>query len=70
MYAVRRQSLKTEAWTVTLGRAEPYGFGTKPLAVLRVLTSQRYFLGALTVCYGFVTGWFAGWMAKRRQASR
>jgi len=37
------------------------------LAVLRVFTSQHYFMGAVTVCYGFVIGWFAGWMAKRRQ---
>jgi hypothetical protein len=39
------------------------------LAVLRAFTSQHYFMGAVTVCYGFVIGWFAGWMAKRRQAS-
>src|SRR5215471_9959218 len=38
------------------------------LAVLRAFTSQHYFMGAVTVCYGFVIGWFAGWMAKRRQA--
>jgi len=24
----------------------------------------------LAVCYGFVIGWFAGWLAKRGQASR
>jgi hypothetical protein len=39
------------------------------LAVLRALTSHHYFMGAVTVCYGFVIGWFAGWMAKRGQAS-
>ena len=39
------------------------------LAVLRAFTSEHYFMGAVTVCYGFVIGWFAGWMAKRRQAS-
>jgi uncharacterized membrane protein len=38
------------------------------LVVLRAFTSQHYFMGAVTVCYGFVIGWFAGWMAKRRQA--
>jgi hypothetical protein len=30
------------------------------LAVLRAFTSQHYFIGAVTVCYGFVIGWFAG----------
>jgi len=39
------------------------------LAVLRAFTSRHYFLAAVTVCYGFVIGWFAGWMAKRRQTS-
>ena len=39
------------------------------LAVLRTFTSQHYFMGAVTVCYGFVIGWFVGWMAKRRQTS-
>ena len=37
------------------------------LTFLRALTSQHYFTGALTV---FVIGWFAGWLAKRRQVSR
>jgi hypothetical protein len=37
------------------------------LAALRVFTSRHYFLGAMTVCYGFVIGWFAGWLARRRQ---
>jgi hypothetical protein len=37
------------------------------LAVLRVFTSHHYFMGAVTVCYGFVIGWFAGWMGKQRQ---
>jgi hypothetical protein len=37
------------------------------LAVLRVATSHHYFMGAVTVCYGFVIGWFAGWMGKQRQ---
>jgi hypothetical protein len=37
------------------------------LAVLWVFTSHHYFMGAVTVCYGFVTGWFAGWMGKQRQ---
>jgi hypothetical protein len=40
------------------------------LAVLRAFTSQHYFMGAVTVCYGFVIGWFAGWLASRRQANR
>ena len=40
------------------------------LAVLRAFTSAHYFMGAVTVCYGFVIGWFAGWLAKRRQVSR
>jgi hypothetical protein len=39
------------------------------LAVLWALTSHRYFIGVATVCYGFVIGWFAGWLAKRRQMS-
>jgi hypothetical protein len=39
------------------------------LAVLWALTSHHYFIGAVTVCYGFVIGWFAGWLAKRRQMS-
>jgi|NGEPerStandDraft_6_1074524.scaffolds.fasta_scaffold17286_1 ABC-type xylose transport system permease subunit len=39
------------------------------LAALRIFTPQHYFMGAVTVCYGFVIGWFAGWLAKRRQAS-
>jgi len=39
------------------------------LAVLRAFTSQHYFMGTVTVCYGFVIGWFAGWMAKQRQTS-
>jgi hypothetical protein len=39
------------------------------LAILRVAASEHYFVGAATVCYGFVIGWFAGWLAKRRQAS-
>ena len=38
------------------------------LAVLQAFTSQHYFMAVVTVCYGFVIGWFAGWMAKRRQA--
>ena len=37
------------------------------LGPLRAFTSQHYFMGAVTVCYGFVIGWFAGWLAKRRQ---
>jgi len=37
------------------------------LAVLWVFTSHHYFIGAATVCYGFVIGWFAGWLGKRRQ---
>jgi len=40
------------------------------LAVLWAFTLQHYFMGAVTVCYGLVIGWFAGWMAKRRQANR
>ena len=32
------------------------------------LWGQTALMGAVTVCYGFVIGWFAGWMAKRRQA--
>jgi hypothetical protein len=39
------------------------------LAALWAFTSHRYFMGAVTVCYGFVIGWFVGWMAKRRQTS-
>jgi hypothetical protein len=39
------------------------------LAVLRAFTSQHHFMGTVTVCYGFVIGWFAGWMAKQRQTS-
>jgi hypothetical protein len=34
------------------------------LVILRASTSPHYFMGAVTVCYGFVIGWFAGWMAK------
>ena len=40
------------------------------LAILRAFTSQHYFMGAVTVCYGFMIGWFAGWLANRRQVSR
>ena len=36
------------------------------LAVLRGFTSQHYFMGAVMVCYGFVIGWFAGWLARRQ----
>ena len=39
------------------------------LAVLWRFTFHHYFMGAITVCYGFVIGWFAGWLAKRRQVS-
>ena len=39
------------------------------LAALRAFTSEHYFMGAVTVRYGFVIGWFAGWIAKRRQTS-
>lgn len=39
------------------------------LAVLWRFTSHHYFMGAVTVCYGYVIGWFAGWMGKRRQIS-
>lgn len=39
------------------------------LVILRASTSPHDFMGAETVCYGFVIGWFAGWMAKRRQMS-
>ena len=39
------------------------------LGVLSAFTSHHYFMGAITVCYGFVIGWFAGWMAKRMQTS-
>jgi len=38
------------------------------LAGLRSFTSQHYFMGVVAVCYGFVIGWFAGWLAKGRQA--
>ena len=38
------------------------------LGILRVFTSHHYFMGAVSVCYGFVIGWFAGWTAKRTQA--
>lgn len=37
------------------------------LAVLRLSASYHYFMGAATVCYGFVIGWFAGWLGKQRQ---
>src|SRR5262249_43730966 len=32
------------------------------LAVLQAFTFEHYFMGAVTVRYGFVIGWFAGWM--------
>jgi hypothetical protein len=38
------------------------------LAPLRAFTSQHYFMGALTVCYGFVIGWLAGWLVRGKQA--
>jgi len=38
------------------------------LALLHALTSHHYFMGAQTVCCGFVIGWFAGWLAKRTQS--
>jgi phosphatidylglycerophosphate synthase len=37
------------------------------LSLLRAFTSQHYFMAAVTVCYGFVIGWFAGWLARRGQ---
>jgi hypothetical protein len=37
------------------------------LAALRAFTSHHYFMGAVAVCYGYVIGWFAGWMGKQRQ---
>jgi hypothetical protein len=40
------------------------------LGVLWAFISRHYFMGAVTVCYGFVIGWFAGWLAKRRQVSQ
>jgi hypothetical protein len=36
------------------------------LGALWMLTSQHYFMGAVMVCYGFVIGWFAGSLTKRR----
>jgi hypothetical protein len=38
-------------------------------AVLWALTSHHYYTEVVTVCYGFVIGWYAGWVAKRRQMS-
>jgi NhaP-type Na+/H+ or K+/H+ antiporter len=38
------------------------------LAILRIFTPQHYFMGAVMVCYGFVIGWFAGWLAKAGKA--
>jgi hypothetical protein len=38
------------------------------LAALWVYASRHYFMGAVTVCYGFMIGWFAGWTAKQRQS--
>jgi len=34
------------------------------LVLLRTFTSQHYFMEVVTVCYGFVIGLFAGWLAK------
>jgi len=39
------------------------------LAASWAFTSHHYFMGAVTVCYGFVIGWFVGRMAKRRQTN-
>jgi hypothetical protein len=39
------------------------------LGVLWGTDSHDYFMGVATVCYGFVIGWFAGWLAKRTQMS-
>jgi phosphatidylglycerophosphate synthase len=39
------------------------------LGLLRAFTSQHYFMAAVMVCYGFVIGWFAGWLARRRPES-
>ena len=36
------------------------------LAVLRTFTSQHYFMGAVTVCYGFVIGWVRGMDGKAK----
>jgi hypothetical protein len=40
------------------------------LALLRAFTSQHYFMAAVTASYGFVIGWFAGWLARGREARR
>jgi hypothetical protein len=40
------------------------------LAVLWAFISHHYFMGAVTVCYGFVIGWFAGWLAKGKSANK
>ena len=40
------------------------------LAILRALTSRHYFMAAVTASYGFVIGWFAGWLARGREARR
>ena len=34
------------------------------LAGLPSFPSRHYFTGAVTVCYGFVIGWLAGWSAE------
>jgi hypothetical protein len=40
------------------------------LAVLRALTFPDYFMGGTNRLLRIYNGWFAGWLASRRQANR
>ena len=66
-FSLRLEDLKREEGQTTVEYAIVLAL---VLAILRALTSQHYFVAPVTASYGFVIGWFAGWMAKRRQARR
>jgi hypothetical protein len=37
------------------------------LAYAWLVSSREHFTGVFAVCYGFMIGWFAGWLGKRWQ---
>ena len=40
------------------------------LAYAWVYTPRQHFIGVFAVCYGFLIGWFAGWLGKRWQTGQ